>query len=106
MLVSVIRGAAAIAVAVMLFPLGARAAEKTVVLSVENATCELCGPIVRMTLKRVPGVKTVEVTEEYDMSPPVTARVTFDDAVADVEMLIAATAYAGYPSELQAALGE
>ena len=40
-------------------PLAARAAEKTVVLDVDNATCELCAPIVKKTLSRVSGVKAI-----------------------------------------------
>ena len=76
----------------------AQAAEKSVVLNVENASCALCAPIVSMSLRRVPGVSAVEVVENYAMSPPVTAKVVFDDAVTNVEELVAATTYQGYPS--------
>ena len=73
------------------------AAEKTVVLNVDKADCTLCAPIVRMTLQRVPGVKTASVAEANAMSPAV-ATVTFDDAVTNVRALVTATTNAGYPS--------
>lgn len=76
----------------------AQALERTVVLSIENATCALCGPIVRMSLERVAGVISVSVAEDYSMSPPVTATVVFDDVATNIDALIAATINAGYPS--------
>ncbi len=89
--------AAAATLAIMLSPWAVQAAEKTVVLNVDNATCELCGPIVKKTLSRVSGVKTVEL-KETSASSGVVATVTFDDAVTNVPTLIAATTNAGYPS--------
>jgi len=89
------RLAAAATVAIALSPWTVQAAEKTVVLNVDNATCELCGPIVKRTLLRVSGVKVVEVNEA---NAGAVATVTFDDAVASVAMLVAATTNAGYPS--------
>jgi mercuric ion binding protein len=44
-------------------------------------------------------VKTVQVEEADAMSGAV-ATVTFDDAVADVPTLVAATTNAGYPSRV------
>lgn len=76
----------------------AQALEQTVVLSIENATCELCAPIVRMSLERVAGVVSVIVAEDYSLSPPVTATVVFDDAATNIDALIAATTNAGYLS--------
>ena len=76
----------------------AQAVERTVVLSVENATCALCAPIVRMSLERVVGVLSVEVVEDYAMWPPVAATIVYDDAATSVDDLIAATTNAGYPS--------
>ena len=90
--------AAAAALAVMLPPWAAGAAEKTVVLNVDNATCELCAPIVQKTLSRVSGVKAVKVKEANAMSGAV-ATVTFDDAKANLADLINATTKAGYPSK-------
>jgi periplasmic mercuric ion binding protein len=81
-------------------PLPARAAEKTVVLDVDNATCALCAPIVKKTLSRVSGVKAVQVAEANADSGAV-ATVTFDDATADVAKLIAAATNAGYPAHLK-----
>ncbi len=89
--------AAAATLAIMLSPWAVQAAEKTVVLNVDNATCELCGPIVKKTLSRVSGVKAVEL-KETSASSGVVATVTFDDAVTNVPTLIAATTNAGYPS--------
>jgi mercuric ion binding protein len=91
--------AIAAVLALALSPLAARAAEKTIVLSVTNANCELCAPIVKRTLARVKGVKTADVKQAGQMADPV-ATVTFDDAVTNVDTLIAATTNAGYPSRL------
>ena len=87
--------AAAAALAITLSPWAVQAAEKTVVLNVDNATCELCGPIVKRTLSRVSGVKAVQIKEA---NAGAVATVTFDDAVASVATLVAATTNAGYPS--------
>ncbi|MBU6297481.1 MAG: cation transporter [Alphaproteobacteria bacterium] len=87
------------AFAVMLSPLATQAAERTVTLDVRNANCELCAPIVKKSLARVPGVKAVAVKQTDQMADPV-ATVTFDDAVTNISALIAATTNAGYPSHL------
>lgn len=91
--------AAAAFLGFVLSPVLAQAANKTVVLSVTNANCELCAPIVKQSLARVAGVKTVEVKQADQMADPV-AMVTFDDAATNVSALIAATTNAGYPSHL------
>ena len=80
-----------------LSPVAAFAGEQTVVLSVDNATCELCAPIVKKTLSRVSGVTAVKIKEADAMSGAV-ATVTFDDAVTNTAKLIDATTKAGYPS--------
>jgi mercuric ion binding protein len=77
--------------------LAAGAAERRVVLDVDNATCELCAPIVQKSLARVSGVKMVKVAQADAMSK-VVATVTFDDSETNVPALIAATTNAGYPS--------
>lgn len=77
----------------------AQAAMKTVVLNVDNATCALCGPIVKKTLQRVSGVKSVDF-KEADATSGAVATVEFDDVVTDVQTLITATTNAGYPSHL------
>ncbi|GAC1338239.1 MAG: hypothetical protein NVSMB20_14420 [Bradyrhizobium sp.] len=91
---------AAAALAMALSPLVAQAAEKTVVLNVDNATCALCAPIVKKTLSRVQGVTAVQVAEANADAGAV-ATVTFDDATADVTTLIAAATNAGYPAHLK-----
>lgn len=74
-----------------------QAAEKTIVLKVDKANCALCAPIVKRTISKVIGVKTVNVVEANADSPAM-ATVTFDDAVTGIPTLIAATTNAGYPS--------
>ena len=91
--------AAAAVIVLGLAPVAAQAAQKTVVLKVGNANCTLCGPIVKKSLARVVGVKTVQVAQAQAADDPV-ATVTFDDAVTNVPALIAATTNAGYPSHL------
>jgi mercuric ion binding protein len=91
---------AAIALALIWTPLAAHAAEKTVVLNVDNASCELCPPIIKKTLSRVSGVKAVEMGGATADASAV-ATVTFDDAKTTVAQLITATANAGYPSHLK-----
>jgi len=95
----VCRIASALALTLMLAAGAAQAGEQTVVLKVANATCALCGPIVKGTLQRVPGVKAVTVEEADEFSGAI-ATVRFDDEISDVAALIAATTNAGYPSEL------
>jgi periplasmic mercuric ion binding protein len=76
-----------------------QAAEKTVVLQVDNATCALCAPIVKAVLARVAGVKTVQVAEA-DADSGAVATVTFDDSITNVAALADATAKAGYPARV------
>lgn len=73
------------------------AAEQTVTLDVANATCELCGPIVKRALSKVPGVVAVDVSEATDGT---IAKVRFDDSRTNVAALITATTNAGYPSSV------
>ena len=88
---------AALAAALLLTNM-AEAAERTVTLNVANATCELCAPIVKRALNRVPGVLDVQITEKDEAA---IAKVRFDDSRADTAALIAATTSAGYPSRLE-----
>lgn len=71
----------------------ANAGERTVTLKVENMTCDLCAPTVKKSLSRVNGVIRVEVSAAKE-----TATVTFEDTKIDLDVLIAATKNAGYPS--------
>lgn len=80
-------------------PLSTLAAEKTVVLSVKNADCVLCPPIVKQSLAQVPGVKTVDI-KQAGQTASVMATIIFDDGLASAAALIAATTKAGYPSSV------
>lgn len=75
-------------------PLGALAADpQTVVLDVQNMTCELCPITVRKALDKVPGVTASRI----DFAKK-TATVTFDPSQTSVTALVKATTNAGYPS--------
>lgn len=66
---------------------------QTVVLDVQNMTCELCPITVRKSLDKVPGVADARI----DFAAK-TATVKFDPERANVAALVAATTNAGYPS--------
>jgi mercuric ion binding protein len=83
--------------AILLAAAPAPAAERVVTLDIDNVTCELCAPIVRRVLSRVPGVRQVDVSERDGRA---TARVTFDDTRTTVTALVEATTNAGYPSRV------
>jgi len=75
-------------------PLAALAAQpQTVVLDVQNMTCEVCPITVRKALDKVPGVAAIKV--DFDKK---TATVTFDPDKANVATLVKATTDAGYLS--------
>lgn len=69
---------------------------QTVVLDVQNMTCQLCPITVRKALEKVPGVKEAKV----DFARK-TATVAFDPDKADASALVKATTDAGYPSALR-----
>jgi mercuric ion binding protein len=71
----------------------AAAGERTVRLSVDNMSCDLCPITVKKSLTQVSGVRGADVSFQ-DKS----ATVRFDDGKTDVAALIAATTNAGYPS--------
>jgi mercuric ion binding protein len=78
-------------------PLAALAATpKTVTLSVQNMTCEMCPITVKKSLEKVPGVSAVKV--DFDKK---TAIVTYDADKALPEALTTATTNTGYPSTVQ-----
>lgn len=72
------------------------ATPKTVMLAVQNMTCELCPITVKKSLEKVPGVSAVRV--DFDKK---TATVTYDADKAQPEALTRATSNAGYPSSVQ-----
>jgi mercuric ion binding protein len=69
------------------------AGEQTVTLAVKNMYCAACPQTVKASLQAVPGVKQAVISYKDK-----TAVVTYDDAKADIQALIAATTNAGYPS--------
>jgi len=82
-------------VALLVTSLGVLAAEpRTVVLDVQNMTCELCPITVKKALDQVPGVAASKI----DFAKK-TATVTFDPDRTDVAALVKATTNAGYPSK-------
>ena len=71
------------------------AAPQTVVLDVQNMTCELCPITVKKSLEQVPGVASAKV--DLDKR---TATVQFDPDRAAPATLIKATTNAGFPSAM------
>ena len=71
------------------------AAEKTVILKVDNMTCASCPYMVKSALKKVNGVNDTKVSLQTKL-----AVVKFDDSTTSIEALIAATFNAGFPSAL------
>jgi mercuric ion binding protein len=69
------------------------AATQTVVLDVQNMTCELCPITVKKSLKQVPGVASAKV--DLDKK---TATVQYDPNKAAPAALVKATTNAGFPS--------
>ena len=92
--------AASLALGLFAAPTLAPAAESTVTLTVHHASCALCGPIVKGTLQRVSGVKSVQVSAA-DANADVTAIVEFDDAVTSPTAMIKATTDQGYPADVK-----
>jgi mercuric ion binding protein len=85
-----------VALTALLFSSGAAfASERTVTLNVANATCEVCGPIVKRSLSRVSGVLDVQISEADGAA---IARVRFEDSRTNIPALIATTTNAGYPA--------
>jgi len=83
-----------IAAVLLAVPLSVLAADpQTVVLDVQNMTCELCPITVKKALDKVPGVATTKI----DFAKK-TATVKFDPERANVAALVKATTNAGYPS--------
>lgn len=69
------------------------AATQTVVLDVQNMTCELCPITVKKSLEQVPGVASAKV--DLDKK---TATVQYDPNKAAPAALVKATTNAGFPS--------
>ena len=81
-------------VALLTAPLTALAGSpQTIVLDVQNMTCDLCPITVKKALGKVPGVAVTKV--DLDKR---TATVTFDPDKANLAALVKATTDAGFPS--------
>jgi len=83
----------AVLASVLLVSQMSKAAEQTVKLSVPGMSCVSCPYIVKTAISAVNGVSAVSATME-DLS----ATVTFDDELTDLEEIQQATANVGYPS--------
>ena len=80
--------------ALLAMPLAVVAAQpQTVVLDIQNMTCEVCPITVRKALDKVPGVAAIKI--DFDKK---TATVNFDAERANIAALVKATTDAGYPS--------
>ena len=83
-------------IALFAAPITALAASaQTVVLDVQNMTCDLCPITVKKALGKVSGVADAKV----DLGKK-TATVTFDPDKANVAALVKATTDAGFPSKV------
>lgn len=80
----------------LLFAPSALAAERTIIMNVENMTCAACPVTVRTAMKSVPGVKEVKV----DFANK-TAVVVFDDAQAATDAIAEASRLAGFPANVR-----
>jgi periplasmic mercuric ion binding protein len=69
------------------------AVTQTIVLDVQNMTCELCPITVKKSLEHVPGVASAKVNLDKK-----TATVEFDPDKATPAALVKATTNAGFPS--------
>jgi mercuric ion binding protein len=72
------------------------AANRSVMLVIQNMTCSVCPLTVKKALSQVNGVGGVEIDYESKI-----ATVTFDDAETTTEKLTEATTNAGYPSTVK-----
>ena len=85
------------AIVLALATVPAWAAPRQVTLTVPTMDCATCPVTIKVALLKVPGVSQAVVSYKHR-----TAKVTFDDAKADVAALTRATDEAGYPSFLAA----
>lgn len=72
---------------------------KTITLSVDKMTCNMCPITVKKALKKVAGV--TKVVAKYEGDGNGWAKVTFDPSKANIDDLTFATEEAGYPSRLR-----
>ncbi|NOX91293.1 MAG: mercuric transport protein periplasmic component [Gammaproteobacteria bacterium] len=72
---------------------------KTITLSVDKMTCNMCPITVKKALRKLDGVS--EVSAKYEGDGIGWAMVTYDPAKVKIEDLTFATEQAGYPSRLK-----
>ena len=72
---------------------------KTVLLKVDDMTCNMCPITVKKALRKVVGVK--DVSAKYEGGGEGWAKVTYDPKLVDVDTLTLTTTEAGYPSHLK-----
>jgi periplasmic mercuric ion binding protein len=72
---------------------------KTITLSVDKMTCNMCPITVKKALRKVDGVS--EVSAKYEGDGIGWATVTYDPSKVKIEDLTFATEQAGYPSRLK-----
>lgn len=87
------RGAIALALLVVA---PAFAAEKTVTLAVSDMSCAACPGLVKRTLGRVDGVKSIAMRTDVNE-----AVVIYDDSKTNPEALVDVTTFAGYPTAVK-----
>lgn len=73
----------------------ALAAERTATFAVENMTCSTCPLTIKVAVKKIDGVKDVQVKYERK-----TATVVFDDARTATDAIARAMNDAGFPATL------
>lgn len=71
------------------------AGEQSVVLSIPGMKCPACPITVMVAIKRVKGVKSVNVSLENKL-----AEVSYDDQLTDISKLQVATKNVGFPSQV------
>ena len=81
------------AIALFAASVAAPADERTISLSVDNMVCVVCAYNVKKSLEGVSGVVKVRVALKEKI-----AVVVYDDAKADLNALVSATARVGFPS--------
>lgn len=80
---------------IVLISNGVMAANRSVLLEIQNMTCLVCPLTIKKALSKVNGVQRIEI--DYEAK---TATVQFDDAMTTTDKLIAAITDAGFPSTI------
>lgn len=80
------------------------AGEKRIDVNVSDLTCPSCSYIAASSMKAVPSVEIVSFKQGSEWGEDVFT-VTFDDQMADAEMIVDAVMANGYPAEILPAAG-